>query len=480
MSAVVVKPPNLSPFQGRVYKHIRDYLNNREGKSRGLVIAGRRVGKTYSIIRAVTPFVFGGSFNAAYGAAGEKTDAGGWRDISDFCGEFLRMYPRGDYRFSPVDEGYIQFPNGGKWDRFNFKSENPGRSLACDFAHADEVQLMTRGPIDALTPVLLTRRGMLVMSGTAPKTVTEWRNSEWWIKIVNASPREREAKYKSYFVEYKRTEAKDIAWVLREADRSAGRQERDLSYYMPIAERELDTLKETVTLETYKREILMDLSEPDTGSVFRHWGNVSIGDYKYDPNLGGTVFLGIDRGFSGAMDAVLLIQKYIAEHAGSDGTTKRVKRYRVCGEYASSDMISSLRVAEIAVGMTPKNSFSPMYYPDVRAVELRFEMERLGLPVYAANVGIIDGNDYLSTLMANGVLEIDSSCTVLIQQARDYVTNSSGVPSDKNIDTIDALRYAIYNDAMTSGDYQAMRERVMGAVQTSVSGPVGTFRLNGI
>ena len=121
MSAVVVKPPNLSPFQGRVYKHIRDYLNNREGKSRGLVIAGRRVGKTYSIIRAVTPFVFGGSFNAAYGAAGEKTDAGGWRDISDVCGEVLRMYPRGDYRFSPVDEGYtyaLRTKLGGFFDKY--------------------------------------------------------------------------------------------------------------------------------------------------------------------------------------------------------------------------------------------------------------------------------------------------------------------------------------------------------------------------
>ena len=449
---IKISPPNLSAFQRRIFTPATTYLATRQGESRILAICGRRKGKTFGVVNSFIPSAFANKVYLAFGAYSERTTRGGWREIVTYCSDFIKQFGSKGWRFAPEEDGSIRFPSGSTWDRISFTTADAGRGMTFHAAHIDEVQLIPHGNIAPFLPTLATTQGLACFTGTAPKTWKEWNDSQWWIKIIKADAKERAEKYPEYVVIHEPTYPEDIGWAIREEDRSSGRSILPFDEYKRLGQRQLNIMRSEMGSEWYKREVDVVLEPPLSGLIFSNFSNVRIGEYGFDPSLGGKILVAIDRGWGLAKSVILFCQKYTVTTM-LDGEPIKKNVYRIFAEKAYTGSVSSPTIVKAAfAGIPPGHQF--MFFPDPRAKDIHYELDMLGAPSFRPNVMVNDGNEIVNTRMENGEIEIDARASLLISQARQYTMLEDGEPMDTNNDTCDALRYLIANDRLQSGDSQ--------------------------
>lgn len=460
---IKIAPPNLSAFQRRIFIPATSYLATRQGSSRILAICGRRKGKTYGVVNSFIPSAFSNKVYLAFGAYSERTTRGGWREIVTYCSDFIKQFGSKGWRFAPEEDGSIRFPSGSTWDRLSFTSADTGRGMTFHAVHIDEVQLIPHANIAPFLPTLATTQGLACFTGTAPKTWKEWNDSQWWIKIVQADAKERAEKWPEYIAIHEPTLPEDIGWAIREEDKANQRAAMPWEDYVRLGQRELNKLRSDMGSDWYRREVDVVLEPPLSGLIFSHFGNVRIGDYKFDRSLGGKIIIGIDRGWGMARSVILMCQKYqITTMLDGEAVIRNI--YRIFAEKSYQLAVSSQQIVREALEDIPKGS-SFTFYPDPRAKDIHYELDALGAPSYRPNVMVNDGNEIVNTRMENGEIEIDASASLLISQARQYTMLDDGEPMDTNNDTCDALRYLIANDRLYSGDSQMETARIINSLR---------------
>lgn len=446
-----IGPPTLSPKQKLFFLPAYNYLQTMQGPSRMILLGGRRVGKSYGLVNAFIPTFFSKRSSFAYGAGTDKTGLGGWREITEYCSDMIGVIGKKGWRFAPAEEGLIKLPNGSTWDRLSFGNNDAGRSLTFDGAHVDEIQLIAEEGIMNFLPTLATTRGFAAFSGTVPKTWKEWQQSQWWLRIVQADAKERAEKWPEYVVVHVPTNADDMAFQIQQDDIKKGRDELSWPEYLRLGTKEMNKLRADMGPERYKREVDVIIEPPTEGAIWTALSDHNIGDFGYNPELGGEIVLGMDRGWGGAASVILLAQKYYRKSKNPDLPDEAV--YRIFKEAIWQAAISTEFFIRKAIELSPVPSFT--VFPDPRAIDVHMVIDAIGLPSYRGAVGIWEGNDLVNTRFDQRRIEIDRSCKTLIGQATRYaISDKTHEPIDFDQDTCDALRYMIWNGNVYSGDNQ--------------------------
>lgn len=461
----VIEPPNFSPKQKEFYKPVYDYMETKEGHSRLMILSGRRCGKSFALVNGYIPSFFKRRTALAYGAYTEKTTQGGWREITEYCGEMMRLFPGAGWRFAPAEDGVIKLPSGSTWDRLSFKIADAGRSMTFDGAHIDEVQLIPEETIANFLPTLSTTRGFAAFSGTIPKTWREWSESQWWLQIVMADEKEREEKWPDWKVIHYATMVEDLAWQIREDDSKNRREIHEWDFYLNAGQKEYNKMRSIMGKDRFKREVEVVITPPTSGMIWGMMTSSCIGDYGYDPSLGGEILIGMDRGWGSASSVILWAQRYMISKKDENGNVYEEPVYRIFKEFIHTGAISSQSLVIKAFQESPNPNIT--LYPDPRAKDLHYEIDALGLPNFRNSCPIFEGNELVNTRFEQGRIEINRDCNTLIRQAQRYSLTEKDEPSDVDNDTCDALRYLIYQDNIYSGNSQVESSRMVEMINNS-------------
>lgn len=451
MTQIKVNPPPMTERQKTVFRQIRRYLLTREGPSRLLDAGGRRSGKTYSVVTGYIPSFFTSEMEFCFGAVTKKRTSGGWGEIVKYCKGMLKEFGSKGWRFAPAEDGIIESPGGGVWRRLEFINPDAGRGETYDGAIVDEFQLCKQDVVFNFLPTLMTTMGFFAAMCTAPKTFAEWDESKWWINIILADEKERAEKYPEWMVIHHPTTPDDLAFAIQQRDISLRRPPLPYERYLKLGQRQLDELRYTIGDAAYRREILVELIEPSGGRIFPHFSDDHIGEYKYDPRLGGEVIVGLDKGEGNAWTISLFCQKYersVKLEWAKEPIIETV--YRIFAEVATQDQISSKQMLRKIMQSLPTSDV--IFFPDPNANQFAADARDYGFMVIDNKVPVFDGNEIVDELFRKRRIEVDASCEVFIKHAKRYSIKQNGQPDDVEVDGADCVRYLIYNDADRSGE----------------------------
>lgn len=435
----------------QAFKQIRRYLRYREGPSKLLDAGGRRSGKTFGTVTGFLPSFFTEPVQFAFGAVTKKRTSGGWGEIVRYCKGVQKQFGKAGWRFAPAEDGILEAPNAGSWHRLEFISPDAGRGETYDGAIVDELQLTKSDVVNNFLPTLATTMGFFAGLCTAPKTISEWEESSWWINIAMMEEKERLEKHPDWMVLHHPTQPSDIAFAMRQHDLTLKRVPMSDWKYTELATKTLMELRHNMGEARWMREMEVVLVEPKGGRIFPHMNAEHIGEFGYDKELGGELLVGFDQGSGEAYSIGLLCQKY-ERKTQYEWKEELVSEsiYRIFAEIATTEQISSKQMLHKIIRALP--GIEVTFLPDPNANQFAREAKELGFIVVDSKVPVHDGNEYVDEMFRKKRVEIDKSCEVLIRQARRYSVKANGEPEDKQADGPDCIRYLIYNDASRSGD----------------------------
>lgn len=427
---------------------------NLEGPDTFIDCRGRASGKTYCATSAVLPEFFTTQSRFAFGAVTEKRGRSGWKEIVDYCKAVLKISGSKGWRFAPADDGLMESPSGGMFEKISLDGPDAGRGNRYHGAIFDELQLVREETFQNFLPTLSVLQGIFIGLCTAPKSAQEWRNSQWWIQKIQMDPKEREEKHPNWHITHKPTSIEDLAFLTKQKQLEYGREERSWDYYMLQGHLQLERLRREMSPAVYSREVEVRLIKPDSGLVFKSFKPEHV--ITPDMNIARDVetIVGIDKGGGQAESVALAIRSYTKNvMVGYDENAQPIYEpkqvYHVFAEYHTKEMISSSKLVYEAARIAQDKSW--IAYPDPRAPEVHLELSLRGREMRKTHVPIVDGLELLDGLFHQGFLTVSPECKQLIAQLEVYSYNDDGEPQDDYNDTIDALRYAIYNHRRYEG-----------------------------
>lgn len=443
---------------------------------------GRASGKTYCATSALLPEFFTTQSRFAFGAVTEKRGRSGWKEIVDYCKAVLKISGGKGWRFAPADDGLMESPSGGMFEKISLDGPDAGRGNRYHGAIFDELQLVREETFQNFLPTLSVLQGVFIGLCTAPKNAREWKDSQWWIQKVLMDPEERREKHPNWSITHKPTTAEDLAFLTKQKQLEYGREERSWDYYMLQGHLQLERLRREMAPSVYAREVEVRLIKPDSGLVFKSFKP----DHVRRPDLSRArdleTIVGIDKGGGSAESVALALKVYTRDIVvGYDENANPIYEpkqcYYVFAEYHTRQMISSGKLVYEAGRIAQDSDW--VAYPDPRAPEVHLELSMRGREMRKTSVPIIDGLELLDGLFHQELLFISPECRQLIAQLEVYSYNDDGQPQDDFNDAIDALRYAIYNhrrfEGLPLGVGQTMADDPeLGA---DVEGGAGTIEL---
>lgn len=455
---LTLKRPELSDTQKPLFNAVRRYIHTLEGPDTIVACMGRAAGKTFAATTGLLPEFFTRPTRYAFGAVTDRRGRAGWREIVDFCKGVIKSTGKANWRFAPAEDGLLESPAGGIFEKLSMAGDDAGRGARFHGAIFDELQLIKHSTFLNFLPALSVLQGLFIGLCTAPKTVREWNQSQWWIEKILMAPEERAEKFPNWFVLHNPTTAADLAFLTKQKQLEYGRELREWDYYMRMGELQLERLKRELTPEVFEREVEVKLTKPEHGNIFKSFRSDHIVDYGYNPDLnsrGGRVILGMDKGGGAAESVSLAIQVYQRPYAvgftdEGEAILSDVDHYHIYDEYSTRELISSHSL--VAAGVKQTKNMIPTAYPDPRASELHLALADYGIEYIKVNTPISDGLEMINTLLHQGRLTVSKNCVRMIQSFQDYSYNlTTNLPDDEEADYPDALRYALYNDVRVMG-----------------------------
>lgn len=427
---------------------------NLDGYDTFIDCRGRASGKTYCATSALLPEFFTTQSRFAFGAVTEKRGRSGWKEIVDYCKAVLKLSGGKGWRFAPADDGLMESPSGGMFEKISLDGPDAGRGNRYHGAIFDELQLVREETFQNFLPTLSVLQGVFIGLCTAPKTAREWSHSQWWIQKIIMEPAERAEKYPNWHIVHKPTTAEDLAFLTKQKQLEFGREERSWDYYMMLGHQQLERLRREMSPAVYAREIEVRLVKPDSGLVFKSFGPKNVSSIEVSRARDMETIVGLDKGGGSAESVALAIKVYSKNvRVGYDDLGNPLEEvrqhYHVYAEYHTKEMISSSKLVYEANKIARDNGW--IAYPDPRAPDVHLELSMRAREMRKTSVPIIDSLELIDGLFHQEVLTIDPSCKQLISQLEVFSYNDDGEPQDDYNDTIDALRYAIYNHRRYEG-----------------------------
>jgi len=439
---VLIETPQLTQYQSVAHNLVRHYLRTRNGKSSFITCDGRQKGKTFKYISALAPSFFTiKNARFGFGAMTSQRSEAGWTEIRTYCQSIVDVSGIKGIKFAPLKDGIIEWNRGQSWHRLSLGQQDAGQGFAFDAIMFDEAHQLPRSTWETIQPTLSTTRGLSILTCTSPRTIKEWRNSLWWIEIVKMNNDDREKFYPEWHVENNPTTEHDLAFTMRAKDMLAGRNILSDEEYVKLGEIQLQKMYRAMGSSAFDREILVKLIEPNTDSVFDKFMASHVIDVEIPE--GAELIVGIDKGEGRALTVMLHAYTWLESEKMADGESKMVRRWHIQDEttyksYVRADSLINRHISKFG-------SQNTVFFPDPRAKSVHEVLNEYGLEYRSGSVPIHDGVQEINYAFEFNKLTISPSCLTLINQLKEYSMNEDGTYADTNNDTVDALRYLIYN-----------------------------------
>ena len=476
--------PNLTPW----FQEIIFYL-----VFRILVLCGgRRSGKTTALfLDAIRTAKAGGT--VIWASADKETADAGWAELVEFVRPFAD-------RVAETEEGVVEFDldDGtgriGKISRRSAYKASSGRGMKADLVIIDEAHLIKQSFFKRLLPVIATRQGRLALLFTPPETPEEIENARWLRDMVfsedanrifmspeeqaNMPPLENEA----WTIVRRPTEARDLAWHLREAHREAGKAELTWEEYLELGNKEMALLEKTMGEDDFAREMLLAWPDQGAGAVIKNWRESLIKETAIYRRGAGEVQWWIDRAEGGA-DHVLLMTQKITEELDADNRPIPVNtRYVIFDEISTKRLIGEEEMLTLAAEISKEKGYpSPaLVVFDIRAAGYETACFDAMLPYASRSWRIVDQVKEINRVCRDSKIEVNPNCRTLIRNLRNWSYDNKGVYGDKDNDAAQAMAYGVlFNKWIDSEeDQESLSEKIkeLAEDQSSTSSGVMTLQ----
>lgn len=450
--------PPLSPWQQYIWDH---------GTLHWMLLGGRRKGKSYVCSRKGVHYCVNGKQVAWYCANRALADEN-WDEVVRFCEPFAT-------RVNRASIGIMEFDNPkvgvGTFKRKSGWGNSAGRAGTLDFAIFDESQLLKKALFNRVVPSLITRRGKIAMTLTAPETPEEFRDAQWIREALDTADENgisRDPKWKNWLLMQSPTEPEDIAFFMQQDDLNNGIKHR-WPYYLKLGQDALEEDRALLGEEDYMREIMLKWSLDTSRLVYE---NVIDGVTRHESNVIDSsipVRWSCDRGEGEGSSVIGMFQVWQHSVIHRHITAEQVEDIPVYA-YKFFDEVSTKRVLDEDEMINDALTYSQeQNYPapewvfyDARAPGYRKAILNAGLRPYTCSVPIEDGIRNVRRLINKRLFGVHPRCKLLWSNFADpvkgYIRDDKGDPVDGNNDAADMARYAVYMSERLSGTLNSVAE----------------------
>lgn len=457
LSMTLALPP-LSPWQQYVWDH---------GKLHWMLFGGRRKGKSYVCSRKGVHYCVNGKHTAWYCASRALADEN-WDEVVRFCEPFAT-------RVNRASLGIMEFETPNAVGTFKRKSgwgnSGAGRAGTLDFAIFDEAQLLKKSLFNRVVPSLVTRRGHIAMTLTAPETPEEFKDAQWIRDALDTADEKgmsRDPRWKNWLLMQSPTMPEDIAFFMQQVDLNDGIKHQ-WKYYLKLGEEALDEDRALLGEEDFLREYMLKWSLDTSRLVY---DNVIDGIHRnesnvLDPNL--PVRWSCDRGEGLGASVIGMFQVWQHSVLKRHITAEQIEEipiyaYRFFDEVSTTRVVDEDEMINEALTYSQEQKYpSPEWvFYDVRAPGYRKAILSAGLRPYSCSVPIEDGIRNVRRTINKRLFGVHPKCKLLWRNLADpvkgYIRDDKGEPVDGNNDAADMCRYAIYMSEKLSGSLNSVAQ----------------------